>query len=69
MATFPSTVNGYRASSLFDPQSPFSTVSSSVSLQLNIQRRKVGIPVRQQVSFHVLSSPNLVLVLLTMFMM
>jgi hypothetical protein len=28
MATFPSTVNGYRASCLFDPQSPVSTVSS-----------------------------------------
>ena len=45
MGTFPSTVNGYHASCLFDPQSPVSTVSSSFSLQLNIRCRKVGIPV------------------------
>ena len=45
MATFPSIVNGYRASCLFDPQFPVSTVSSSFSLWLNIRRRKVGIPV------------------------
>ena len=45
MATFSSTINGYRASCLFDPQSPVPTVSSSFSLQLNIRCRKVGIPV------------------------
>src|ERR1700678_3246874 len=41
MATFPSTVNGYHANCLFDPQSPVSTVSPSFSLQLNIRRRNV----------------------------
>jgi len=45
MATFTSTVNGYRASCLFDPQSPVSTVSPSFSLQHNIRPQKFGIPV------------------------
>jgi hypothetical protein len=45
MATFSSTVNGYRANCLFDPQSPVSTVSPSFSRQINIRRGKSGIPV------------------------
>jgi len=45
MATFSSTVNGYRANCLFDPQSPVSTVSPSFSRRINIRRGKFGIPV------------------------
>jgi hypothetical protein len=45
MATFPSTVNGYHAKCLFDPMSPVSTISPSFSLQINIRRRNLGIPV------------------------
>ena len=45
MATFSSTVNGYRTNCLFDPQSPVSTVSPSFSRRINIRRGKFGIPV------------------------
>jgi hypothetical protein len=50
MATFSSTVNGYRANCLFDPQSPVSTVSPSFSRQINIRRGKFGIPVAVNVT-------------------
>jgi len=45
MVTFTSTVNGSRANCLFDPQSPISSVSPSFSIQYDIRRRKMGIPV------------------------
>ena len=45
MAMFTSTVYGYRANCLFDPQSPISTVSPPFSIQFDIRRRNMGIPV------------------------
>jgi hypothetical protein len=70
MATFPSTVNGYHATCLFDPMSPVSTVPPSFSLQINIRRRNLGIPVAVLTTIGVFSClVELQLVLLMMFMM
>ena len=45
MATFSSTVNGNPANTLFDSQSPISTISPSFSHQIVLRRGKAGTPV------------------------
>ena len=59
MAMFTSTVYGYCANCLFDPQSPISTVSPSFSTmtQFNIRCRNMGIPVAFIMTAGVFSCP------------